>query len=75
MASESRAPCGLPDDYLQRWYDLAEWSIKHQHGPAARYSLMFALTLRRSVLADRAHIATRLGSQGQALHVATRCAI
>ncbi len=56
MTANTRTPCVLPEDYLQRWHDMAEWSIKHEHGPAARYALMFALTLRRSVLADRAHI-------------------
>ena len=56
MASEGRAPCVLPSDYHNRWVDLAEWSCKHQHGPACRYALMYALTLRRSVLADRMHI-------------------
>jgi len=49
-------PCMLPEDYCQRWEALADWSLQKQHGPAARYSLMFALTLRRSALADRAHI-------------------
>lgn len=56
MAPEGRAPCNLPNDYHKRWIELAEWSIKHQHGPASRYALMYALTLRRSVLADRTHI-------------------
>lgn len=56
MASEGRTPCVLPSDYHKRWLELAEWSCKHQHGPASRYALMYALTLRRSVLADRAHI-------------------
>ena len=56
MASAGRTPCELPGDYQQHWRDLAEWSIKHLHGPSARYALMFALCLRRSVLADRAHI-------------------
>ena len=48
--------CVLPDDYIDRWVALAKWSLEKQHGPGARYSLMFALTLRRSALADRAHI-------------------
>ena len=56
MASEGRAPCTLPTDYRKRWLDLAKWSCKHEHGPASRYAIMYALTLRRSVLADRAHI-------------------
>ena len=56
ITTEPRAPCVLPEDYLQRWINLAEWSVKHEHGPGARYALMFALTLRRSVLADRAHL-------------------
>ena len=56
MATEGRAPCTLPNDYHKRWLELAEWSCKHQHGPASRYAIMYALTLRRSVLADRAHI-------------------
>ena len=49
-------PCLLPEDYVKRWVSLAEWSLQKQHGPGARYSLMFALTLRRSALSDRAHI-------------------
>ena len=56
MSTVDRAPSVLPDDYHQRWIDLAQWSCKHQHGPSSRYALMYALTLRRSVLADRAHI-------------------
>ena len=55
-AAGGRIPFVLPEDYIQRWLDLAEWSVQHQHGPAARYALMFALTLRRSALADRAHV-------------------
>ena len=56
MAPECRAPCTLPNDYHRRWIELAEWSCTHQHGPASRYAIMYALTLRRSVLADRMHI-------------------
>ena len=52
MTQASHAPCILPNDYSQSWLTLAEWSINYLHGPAARYSLMFALSLRRSVLAD-----------------------
>ena len=54
---ESRLqPCVLVGDYIDRWVALAKWSLEKQHGPGARYSLMFALTLRRSALADKAHI-------------------
>ena len=49
-------PYVLPDDYIDRWVELAKWSLEKQHGPSARYSLMFALSLRRSALADKAHI-------------------
>ena len=56
MASDGRVPCVLPTDYHKRWLELAEWSCRHQHGPASRYAIMYALTLRRSVLADRTHI-------------------
>lgn len=56
MVPEGRAPCTLPTDYHQHWLKLAEWSCKHQHGPASRYAIMYALTLRRSALADWLHI-------------------
>ena len=56
MSSEGRAPCILPKEYHERWRELAEWSCQQQHGPTSRYAIMYALTLRRSVLADRAHI-------------------
>ena len=54
--NESSSPCLLAEDYTERWIALADWSLQKHHGPGARYAIMFALTLRRSGLADKAHI-------------------
>ena len=51
-----RAPSSLPEDYLRRWCDLARWAVDSRHGAAARFAIMFALTLRWSPVADRHHI-------------------
>jgi hypothetical protein len=40
----------LPDNYLDNWISLARWAILNKHGPAASYALMFALSLRWSVV-------------------------
>ena len=56
MAKLTRAPYELPADYLQNWMEFAAWSIKHSHGPGARYCVMFALALRRSTLACKTYI-------------------
>ena len=53
----AHVPCVLPVGYLRAWVDFAEWACEQQHGPAARYSVMLALTLRTSLLASRRHIA------------------
>ena len=29
-------PYVLPDDYIDRWVELAKWSLEKQHGPSAR---------------------------------------
>ena len=55
----NRAPCALPEDYLDRWVAMAHWAVARLHGPAARYCLMFAFALQRSALADREHIVYR----------------
>ncbi len=47
----------LPAGYLRAWVALAEWACDQRHGPAARYSVMLALTLRTPSLASRRHIA------------------
>ena len=49
-------PSVLPEGYIERWVSLGEWCLQKQHGPGARYCLMFALTLRRPALADKSHI-------------------
>lgn len=46
----------LPVNYLDRWSDLARWAVRSRHGAAARFSIMFSLTLRWAPVADRAHI-------------------
>jgi hypothetical protein len=52
-----RAPSSLPDDYLARWCDLAQWAVETQHGAAARFAIMYALSLRCTPSADSQHIA------------------
>ena len=51
-----RAPSVLPVDYLDRWSDLARWAVATKHGAAARFAIMFSLTLRWTPVADREHI-------------------
>ncbi len=51
-----RAPSALPQDYLARWRELAQWALRAKHGAACRFAVMYALTLRCSASADNQHI-------------------
>ena len=51
-----RAPSSLPEDYLAKWHDLAQWAVDSQHGAAARFAVMYALALRCTPSADSRHI-------------------
>ena len=47
----------LDADYHHRWRNLATWAVNSDHGAAARFAIMFALSLRWPSVADASHIA------------------
>jgi len=51
-----RIACALPDDYHDRWLDLARFGLASKHGPACKLGLMYALTLRRAAAAERSQV-------------------
>ena len=46
----------FPADYHGRWLSLARYGVEFRHGAACKYSLMYALTLRRSGTAADSHV-------------------
>ena len=56
LYEKMRASSSLPEDYLAKWHDLAQWAVDSQHGAAARFAVMYALALRCTPSADSRHI-------------------
>ena len=46
----------LDADYHDRWIKLATWAVNSDHGAAARFAIMFALSLRWPSFADGSHV-------------------
>ena len=46
----------LDADYHDRWNKLATWAVNSDHGAAARFAIMFALSLRWPSVADGSRV-------------------